>query len=118
MSVVDQQLSTKPIPAEPQVIADALNREIVPVLRRVRAFLNQLVLPTPVFAQTFGDGVAMVFDITHGLGTRDISVTVFDPVTGQDATMSAPVQRLDDNTVRLTFSFAPSLDRRRVLVRA
>lgn len=117
MSAIEQQLSTKPIPAEPQVIADALNREIVPVLRRVRAYLNQLVVPAPTFAQTFGDGVATVFDITHDLGTKDVFVAVYDPITGQDATMSAPVLRVDVNTVRLTFSVAPSTDRRRVLVR-
>lgn len=119
MSVVDQQLSTKPIPAEPETIATALNREIVPVLRRIRAYLNQLVIPAPantMFAQTFGDGVATVFDIAHPFGTNDVMVSVYDPATGQDAAMSAPVQRLGGITVRLTFGAPPSPNRRRVLV--
>lgn len=115
MPVIEQQLSQKPVAADPQTIADFLNRELVPVTRRIRAVLNARL---DLAATTFGDGVATVYDIGHPFGTLDVMAAVYDLATGSDVVLAAPVQRLDADTLRVTCAAPPPVDGYRLLVRA
>ncbi len=67
---------------------------------------------TPIGAATkssgfLGDGVAMVYDLTHGLATWDIVPAFQDAVTHQG--LGLAWTGLDENTIRVTFSDAPPL---------
>jgi hypothetical protein len=108
--VADQTLSTKPIPADPEAIAWALNREVVPVLRRMRE--------RQTLGVTLGDGVETVFEVEHPFATLDVFVAVVDVATGQDVVApDVVVERTDTETVTATFLVAPAVDGARVLVR-
>jgi hypothetical protein len=109
--VADSTLSTKPIADDAEAIAWALNREVVPVLRRLRE--------RQTLGTTVGDGVATVFTVTHPFATLDVFVTVVDRATGEDMLPpDAVVARNGTGEVTVTFLVAPSAaDGARVLVR-
>jgi hypothetical protein len=66
-------------------------------------------------SQTFGDGSATQYDITHGLNTLDVQVSVFKNSTGVDH--GVQVTRTNVNTVRLNFDgTAPTSDEFRVVI--
>ena len=111
---VEQQVSSKAIEPKEEAIAWALNREIVPVVRAIRALVNSTSAATP---ETVGDGVTLVFDVSHDLATTDVFVTAYDVATGTTRIEGTDVvsRRLDDSTVRLTYAVAPTSDR--VLIR-
>ncbi len=52
--------------------------------------------------------------ITHGLGTRDVSIQVYDNATYD--TVIADVVRTDTHTATISFSTAPSSNAYRVVV--
>ena len=56
---------------------------------------------------TIGDGSATQYDITHGFGTRDVTVEVYRN-SGNYDTVLCDTSRPDANTVRLNFATAPS----------
>ena len=66
------------------------------------------------YAASVGDGSATSIAVTHGLGTRDVVVQLFDNATYH--TVYADVVRTDTNTVTVTFAVAPSSNAYRVLV--
>lgn len=80
MAAVDQAISNKPIPYDVTEAAIALNREIVPVLKAVRAVVNAELRSA---CTTVGDGVAAAFLITHTLATADVMVQLKDLLTGE-----------------------------------
>lgn len=63
--------------------------------------------PCNVYKTTIGDGVSKVFTITHDLDTYDVDVTIYN-MDADHQTQITRVERPSVNTVRLTFSAAPS----------
>jgi len=61
-----------------------------------------------------GNGTDLVFDISHGLGTKDVIVQLYD--NADFSTVYADVVRTEDNIVRITFTEAPTTNQYRVLV--
>jgi len=66
-------------------------------------------------AANVGDGSATQIDVTHSLGTRDITVLVYRNSSPWDQVF-CDVEMLDANTVRLRFATAPSSNQYRVVV--
>ncbi|MEW9530591.1 hypothetical protein [Microbispora sp. NPDC049125] len=66
-------------------------------------------------AANVGDGSATQIDVTHNLGTYDVSVEVFVN-SGSRETVDPDVSRPDTNTVRLNFATAPTSGQYRVVV--
>lgn len=69
-------------------------------------------------ASTVGDGVSTQIDVPHDLNTLDVQVEVYTNASPWD-TISPPacvVERLDPDTVRLTFIVAPAVDEFRVVI--
>lgn len=66
------------------------------------------------YSASIGDGLATSIAVTHGLGTRDVIVQLFDNATYD--TVYADVVRTDINNVTITFAVAPSANAYRVLV--
>ena len=63
---------------------------------------------------TIGDGVNVNYVVQHGLGTRDVTVQVYDVATYE--TVFTDVVRTDTNNVTVSFSTAPASNTYRVLV--
>jgi hypothetical protein len=66
------------------------------------------------FATSIGDGNTTVFQVTHSLGTRDISVTIYDNST--KAEVFADVIHNTDSVVTISFASAPSSNEFRIVV--
>ena len=66
------------------------------------------------YAASIGNGSSTAIAVTHGLGTRDVIVQLFDNATYD--TVYADVVRTDANNVTVTFAVAPSSNAYRVLV--
>lgn len=66
------------------------------------------------YAASIGNGSSTSIAVTHGLGTRDVIVQLFDNANYD--TVYADVVRTDTNTVTVTFAVAPSSNAYRVLV--
>ena len=67
-----------------------------------------------VVAESVGNASATSFTITHGLGTRDISVQVYDNASYD--TVITDVVRTDTDTCTVSFSTAPASSAYRVVV--
>jgi hypothetical protein len=67
--------------------------------------------------QVLGDGKFSQFSVTHGLGTRDVLVEIYDVRTGITYA-GASVARTGDNTVSVTFPAIPGIDQYRIIIRA
>ena len=65
-------------------------------------------------ALTIGDGVNVNYGVQHGLGTRDVTVQVYDVATYE--TVMTDVVRTDTNNVTVSFSSAPASNAYRVVV--
>jgi len=61
-----------------------------------------------------GNNSATSFAITHNLGTRDVTVNVYDNTTYE--TVEVDIARTNTNTVTVTFAVAPSTDAYRVVI--
>lgn len=61
-----------------------------------------------------GDGTATQIDVTHNLGTRDVTVKVYRNSAPYDEVM-CDVEQFDVNTTRLRFSSAPAVAALRVV---
>lgn len=59
-------------------------------------------------------GSSTTYTVTHGLGTADVQVTVYDNSTYED--VFADVVRIDGNTITITFAVAPTDSAFRVVV--
>ncbi len=66
------------------------------------------------YAATIGDGSATTITVTHGLGTRDVTVSIYDSVTFEEVV--ADVFRPSVNTVSVGFASAPGSGAYRVVV--
>ncbi len=67
-----------------------------------------------VVAESVGNASSTSFVITHGLGTRDVSVQVYDNSTYD--TVIADVVRTDTHTCTVSFSTAPASNAYRVVL--
>ena len=67
------------------------------------------------FAATIGDGIALTYTITHNLGTRDVSVTVYQTAAPFQEQV-AVIQHTTVNTVTAVFALPPVLNSLRVVV--
>jgi hypothetical protein len=75
----------------------------------------------PAYSQNVGDGTTKTFTITHGLGTKDVSVTLRDSGTGEEIAVDNEWGDDEENEVVLTFdpdASAPTADQYRVTVLA
>lgn len=66
------------------------------------------------FAQTVGDGTSASIAVTHGLGTLDVQVQVYEVATG--STIECDVTRTSTSQVTLGFTTAPATNSLRVVV--
>lgn len=66
-------------------------------------------------SQSFGDGSATQYDITHNLGTRDVAVAIYRTSSPYDEVVM-DVGHLDTNTVRITASAAPTSNQFRAVI--
>ena len=74
----------------------------------------QSVIDSTGFAANVGNGTLTSIAVTHGLGSRDVIVQVYDNATYD--TVFVDTVRTDANTVTLLFASAPALDAYRVVV--
>jgi hypothetical protein len=82
------------------VAADLVSIDTSTVVRKVSA--------------SIGTGAATAIAVTHSLGTRDVTVAVFDNTTFDE--VLADVVHTDTNTVTITFATAPASNAYRVVV--
>ena len=66
------------------------------------------------YSQTIGDGGSTSFSVTHNLGTRDVTVSVYDTATY--AEVFADVVHTNANTVTVSFALPPAPTSFRVVV--
>ena len=67
------------------------------------------------YTTTIGDGTSTVFTITHGFGTKDVFVGVYQNSGNYDDVI-CDVERPNDNSVLLRFGTAPAANSIRVVV--
>lgn len=71
---------------------------------------------TSKFAATIGDGAALVYTVTHNLGTLDTIESVYSVSTGIEEI--AVITHATTNTTTFTFTVAPALNSVRVVIHA
>lgn len=69
---------------------------------------------TRKYTSQIGDGVALSWPITHNLGTREVTVQIYD-ATSYD-TVEADVVRTNDNTVTVSFASPPPAQSFKVVI--
>lgn len=111
VSAIDQAIGSKALPPDAAKIAEMLNREGLPVLRRLRALANRRA------TDDFGDGISTAFAFDHGFGTDDVTWSVRDNATGamQDATTIASVTSLA-GVLTVTMLAPPTANQYRVVI--
>lgn len=67
------------------------------------------------FASAIGDGSATSYDVVHNLGTRDVTVQVYQNSSAYDV-VETDIQMKDNNTVTISFTSAPSLNAYKVVI--
>lgn len=70
--------------------------------------------PIKRFVATIGDATNTAIAATHGMGTRDVAVEVYDAATYE--TVEVDVKRTSTNVVTLTFAVAPAVNAYRVVI--
>jgi hypothetical protein len=76
-------------------------------------------LPPERYAQTFGDGVTLVFPITHNLGTLDTMSQLYNPLTGINIQPSTYVAtHTSPNVTTFTFLVPPAVGAARAVIDA
>lgn len=73
-------------------------------------------IPVLKHAEDVGDGAATSFAVTHGLGTRDVAVTVYDNSSPYGEISPSAVERDTVDQVTVTFGVAPAAGAYRVIV--
>jgi hypothetical protein len=80
---------------------------------------NDVAIDTAVvvrkYAVSLGDGSATSYTITHNLGTRDVTVALYE-VASPYAEVLADVEHTTTNTITVKFTLAPTTDQFRVVV--
>ncbi len=69
---------------------------------------------TRKFVAVVGDGVATSYDVSHDLGTRDVTVQVYDSATYES--VETGVTRASDTKITLVFAVAPASGAYRVVI--
>lgn len=88
---------------------------------KVNESLNKLeLLPENVssstkYTTTFGDGIAIVYIITHNLGSQYVNAQVFSATTPWEQ-IECVVELATINTLTLKFNNAPTLEQYRVII--
>ncbi len=78
--------------------------------------LAKAVSTSTVFSTTsVGDGSATSYTVTHNLGTKDLTVQVYDN-SSPYAQVETDVEHSGNNTVAIKFAQAPTTDQYRVVV--
>lgn len=72
--------------------------------------------PAGTYKTTIGDASALSFTINHSLGTRDVSVTVYELSTGEN--VYPGITRTGPNDVRIDFTYPVDANSHRVLILA
>lgn len=72
--------------------------------------------PSSTYKATIGDATALTFTIIHGLGSADVSVTIYEISTGAD--VYAGVTRTGPNDVQIDFTYPIEANSHRVIVRS
>jgi hypothetical protein len=67
------------------------------------------------FAGNIGDGSALTYAVAHNLGTKDVTVQLFENSADYNQ-IEADVQHTSANTVTIKFASAPSLNEYRVVI--
>lgn len=67
------------------------------------------------YTSTIGDGSATQYTVTHNLGTRDVTVEVYEN-SGNYESIVVDIERTSTNSVRITFASAPTLNSHNVVV--
>lgn len=67
------------------------------------------------YVTTIGDGSAINFTVQHKLGTKDVTVQIFENNADYNQ-IEADVQRTSDNVVTVKFAAAPALEEYKVVV--
>jgi hypothetical protein len=80
---------------------------------------NDVTIDTAVvvrkYAANVGDGTATSYTVTHSLGTRDITVAIYEPANAY-AEVYTDIEHTTTNTVTIKFTNAPTTDQFRVVV--
>lgn len=79
------------------------------------AFFNNQEIGSPGVAADIGDGTSLIFNINHGLNSRNVLVEVFDTTTYE--TVITSVERTTINNVRIAVNQAPLTDAYRVVIK-
>lgn len=69
------------------------------------------------YAQSYGDGAAVAYTITHSLGTKDVTVAVYDNTT-PFAEVGVDVEHTSTTAITLRHNVAPTANQYRVVVHA
>jgi hypothetical protein len=67
------------------------------------------------YATAVGDGTATSYTVTHNLGTRDVTVSVYEPAASY-AEVFTDIEHSTTNTITVKFTSAPTTDQFRVVV--
>lgn len=67
------------------------------------------------YATTIGDGAATSYTVTHNLGTKDLTVQIFETNADYNQ-IEADVQHTSDSTVTVKFASAPTAGEYRVVI--
>lgn len=68
------------------------------------------------FAASIGDGSTTALTVTHNLGTKDVTVAIYDNATFDE--ILADINHATTNTLTITFAVAPTTNQYRVVVHA
>lgn len=112
MALIDQRLDEKAV--DEKSLIHWLNNQLRPVVRKMRDVVNARA--GGYYAETFGDGAATVFVVSHGLGSRDVLAQFYDTATLLDLAPTS-IERTDVDTITATFGAPPALNGARAVVR-
>ena len=68
-----------------------------------------------IYSESIGDGAATSYTVTHGLGSKDVGVTIYDN-SSPYAEVFADVEHTSTTAVTVKFAAAPALNKYRVVV--
>lgn len=120
-----------PVPATSQGASPSVDDVVIVALSGARYFVlggggGGITLPIEIsdvdglstalqpYAESVGDGINTSFTVTHGLGTKDVHVSVLETSTGAEGLPT--ITRPTTNTVVVSFASAPSSNQYRVVI--
>lgn len=112
VEIVEQPVVVSIVEGDPQVVTQTEQVQVVTVATQGPQG------PTGgsvVHVATVGDGAATSFVVTHGFGTRDVVVFVYEAASPY-AQVIPDVEMTTANTVTIVFASPPALNSYRVIV--